>query len=61
MKNLINSLLFLKLNKNLNGNLKDSSSIDNEELIHYFSYLHSFGLIELLYKFRFSIPRLAKS
>ena len=42
MKNLINSFSILIL-KNLNKNLKENSSIDNEKSVHYRRDLDSLG------------------
>ena len=43
MKNLINSFSIFNLMKNLNKNLKENSSIDNEKSVHYRRDLDSLG------------------
>ena len=43
MKNLISSFSILNLKKNLNKNIKESNSIDNERSVHYRRDLDSLG------------------
>ena len=43
MKNLISSFSILNIKKNLNKNLKENSSVDNEKLVHYRRDLDSLG------------------
>ena len=43
MKNLISSFSIFNIMKNLNKNLKENSSIDNEKSVHYRRDLDSLG------------------
>ncbi len=43
MKNLISSFSILNLKKNLNKNLKEHSTVDNEKSVHYRRDLDSLG------------------
>ena len=43
MKNLISSFSILNIKKNLNKNLKENSSINNQKLVHYRRDLDSLG------------------
>ena len=43
MKNLISSFSILNFKKNLNKNIKENSSSDNDKLVHYRRDLDSLG------------------